>query len=64
MVRSPEDRLPLRDPCELLQQGTAVVYELIVRQAKPWGMQRLVLKHYEDNRELDWVLFIDGKSLV
>ena len=63
-VRSHEDREPTRDLCEPRQEWNALVYDLVVRQAKPWGMRRLVVKHYEDNREADWVLFIDGKSLT
>ena len=63
-MRSPEDREPTRDICEPVQDAGALTYELVVRLAPPHGKRTLVIRFYEDGREVDWVMSISGPSLV
>lgn len=62
-MRSPEDREP-KDGADAIQEAAGFRYELTVRLASPWKKRLLIVRHYEDGRDKDWVLVIDGPSMV
>jgi hypothetical protein len=63
LVRNPEDREP-REQVEPTQEWNALVYPIDVRLAPPYKKRRLIVRHYEDGREQDWVCYIHGPSLT